>query len=136
MPVPGFRGDAIEVEATFELGNATTVGVGLGGAPGSLCVGYTAASKSIGVGHRGPGEWFAGMAPQPAGSGTATIRIFLDRSIVEVYSGGAAMTAVHFGAGSATAKAGLSVWADGGAGKLVSLVAYPMRSMWGPVSAI
>ena len=29
VPVPGFRGDAIEVEATFELGNATTVGVGL-----------------------------------------------------------------------------------------------------------
>ena len=76
------------------------------------------------------------MAPQPGGPGTATLRIFVDRSIMEVYSGGAAMTSrIGFKTvAAATAAIGVDLWCDGGSAKLLALDAWPMASMWGAVA--
>jgi hypothetical protein len=51
----------------------------LGGGTDAVQVSYTPSTQSIDNG------WYAGMAPQPE-EGTVQLRVFVDRSIVEVYT--------------------------------------------------
>ena len=146
--LPGLRGDCLEIAATFDLtaSNASSFGVvlragtganatGLIAAAGGYFVAYTPAKSAIGFGpQRAAGNWFAGMAPQPSGKDTVTLRIFLDRSIVEIYSGGAAFTSrIRLPAATARAALGVDLWAVGGSARLISLQAWNMSSMWGKV---
>jgi sucrose-6-phosphate hydrolase SacC (GH32 family) len=58
-----------------------------------------------------------------------TLRVFLDRSILEVYCGGAAMTGRTFPDPKAL---GADLFAEGGKAVLTSLEAWRMKSMWAP----
>ena len=74
-------------------------------------------------------------APQvaaPAGivhgeAGTVTLRIFVDRSILEVYCGGAALTDRLYPDASAT---GLDLFAEGGVAHASTVSAWPLRGTW------
>jgi beta-fructofuranosidase len=149
VPLAGLRGDALEIVATFSVGGTggapanSSFGVALragGGNTAAAAVGYRPATQCMGIGVLGDAstariEWKADVAPQPA-HGTVELRIFLDRSILEVYSGGAAFTARCNLAAEADAAAatGVELWAEGGAdAQLVRLEAWGMGSMWGKV---
>jgi hypothetical protein len=63
-----------------------------------------------------------------------TLRVFLDRSIVEIYTGGAATThRIALPAAVAKTAVGVDLWAAGGTAQLASLDAWEMGSMWGSV---
>ena len=75
------------------------------------------------------------QAPQitaPAGtvhgeSGSVTLRIFVDRSILEVYCGGAALTDRLYPDVSATR---VGVFAEGGVAHVKTVPAWPSRGTW------
>jgi len=136
MPVKylkGLRGDALEIIATFSTSdvNASSFGVSLRvGANFSCNTGYNIAEKSI-----APLGWKADIVAQPVGK--AVLHVFLDRSIIETYTGGAVATTrclLPAGIDGSTVK-GVDLWAIGGTAKLVSLEAWEMETMWKPVSA-
>jgi beta-fructofuranosidase len=156
-PLSGLRGDALEIVATFSVGGSvggtrggaggaapanSSFGVALrvgGGNTAAAAVGYRPGTRRMGVGRLGDAstvrlEWAADVAPQPA-SGVVELRIFLDRSVLEVYSGGAAFTArCNLDAqADAAAATGVELWAEGGDAQLVRLEAWGMGSMWGDV---
>jgi sucrose-6-phosphate hydrolase SacC (GH32 family) len=60
-------------------------------------------------------------------SPAVTLRVFLDRSILEVYCGGAALTNRTF---SDPESLGIDLFAEGGAARLRSLDVWKMQSMW------
>ena len=73
-----------------------------------------------------------------------TLRVFLDRSVVEVYTGGAALTQRCLLPASLWAQlradgarpsdsAQIDAFAEGGSALLSHLESWPMRSMWGAV---
>ena len=131
-------GDALELVATFRVAadapanSSFGVAVRVGGNnTAAAAVGYRPSTRSMGVGElRGASsvklDWGADIAPQPGPPRTVELRIFLDRSVVEVFCGGAALTArcnLAAGADPVAAK-GVELWAEGGAdAQLVSLEA-------------
>ena len=60
-------------------------------------------------------------------SGTVTLRIFVDRSILEVYCGGAALTARPYPDASAT---GVDLYAEGGVAHFKTASVWPLRETW------
>ena len=73
-----------------------------------------------------------------------TLQVFLDRSIVEVYTGGAALTERCMLPTAITERlrdsgvrpseaAAVDAFAEGGAAQLLGLESWGMRSMWGAV---
>ena len=101
-------------------------------------VGYAPASQSIvydGTAGKGGRTWRADIVPQPV-RGQVQLHVFLDRSIIEVYTGGAALTTrclLPKGVEGGQAM-GVDAWAVGGSTKLLRLEAWKMGNMWGPVS--
>merc|ERR1712196_727526 len=91
---------------------------------------------SIGVGARGAASWDASIAPAEV-SGSAKLHVFLDRSILEIYSGGAAYTSRTFlPAGVSGSEAvEVDIWSRGGNAQLLSMEAWPLSTMWGDVSS-
>ena len=65
---------------------------------------------------------FAGTSH--ARDGTVTLRVFVDRSVLEVYCGGAALTDRFYPDPSAT---GIDLFADGGTARLPSVSIWPLR---------
>jgi len=77
----------------------------------------------------------ADLVPQPS-KDVVELHLFLDRSVIELFSGGAALTGRCNLAAKANASEaqGVDVWVDGGAGtNLVSLDAWDIGTMWGEV---
>lgn len=136
--LPNVTGDALEIVATFSTAvadtTATSFGVslriGVGGNSNKGCqIGYSPSSKTI-----TPEGWRADIAPQPT-SETVELHIFLDRSIVETYTGGAALSS-YCGLADwkdGAAAKGVDLWAVGGSAKLLKFEAWTMGSMWGKV---
>ena len=136
--LPSLTGDALELIATFSTaGSATSFGISLRVGSGDdfkgCDVGYAPATQSIIAPGAGAG-WFAGITPQPGAPQTATLHVFLDRSIIEVYSGGAAFTARCALPKWDLNATGLDLWSKGGNTTLVKLEAFAMRTMWGKIS--
>ena len=132
--LPGLTGTALEIIATFGVGSggpteATEFGVTVrkGATTPGVNIAYAPATQTV-------NGWYAGMAPQPQGNGTVTLRIFLDRSVMEVYTGGAAMTSRIMLGGAAEPTDRVALYCNSGNAKLLSLDAWEMGSMWGPVS--
>ncbi len=117
------RGDALEIIATFEPSDAKTAGLKLrvdrNGKAGATVL-YHVAENTFSINGR----------QQPAHvqlGGLVTMRVFLDRSIVEAYVNGNAQTARIFPPADAI---GLEVVTDAGKAKLTSLDVWEMKSMW------
>ena len=147
----GVRGDALELEAEFELDSAREVGLRLRRLPlGFSCVtSYRRATRTLVAATVRGGARTSEVAiqadalPQP-GAGRARLRVFLDRSVVEVYSAGAALTAACVLPADVLAEldrlnttaaeaASAEAFAEGGNATLARLDAWTMGTMWGPV---
>ena len=81
-------GDALEIIATFSTtGSASSFGLSLRQSANFSCaVGYSPTRRSI-----EPLGWPADIVPQPTAR-TVELHVFLDRSVVETYTGGAVAT--------------------------------------------
>lgn len=119
----GLSGDALEIVATFKPGRAKRFGVKVrASADGkrALPIWFDTDSRSFGAANR---RQVSDLKP----GRTVEMRIFVDRSIVEVYVNGNAITKVAYIDPNAR---GVDVFAEGGQCTLVSLDAWTMASMW------
>ena len=143
----GLESDTIEIIAKFRITGQEPInssfGVALrvgGGNTNAAVVGYRPSTKSMGIGtlanvSTAKLNWKANLIPQPM-KDMIELHIFLDRSVVEIFSGGSALTGRCNLAANANASEaqGVEVWANGGAdANLVSLEAWGMGTMWGEV---
>jgi len=122
------RGDALEIIAVFATNeiSASSFGLSLRAGPHFSCkTGYNFKDESI-----APLNWKANIKDQPQGQ--VVLHIFLDRSIIETYTGGAVATSrclLPAGIDAADAK-GVDLWALDGNATLLSLQAWELGSMW------
>jgi len=127
-PLEKIKGDALELKAKFAPATAKRFGVKLRVSPDGgkfTRVYFDTDSQTFGV----DGQALASR-PQKSylNQGQAVeMRIFLDRSFVEVYVNGSALTSRTFPPIDAL---GLELFSEGGKAEIVSLDAWTMRSMW------
>jgi len=133
------RGNALEIIAVFDPTEAGTLCFGLklrvsSDSKESVRVWYDAKTPQFGIdgavtkkASMEVGTTHQTSTPQSSTSPPVTLRIFLDRSIVEVYCGGAALTARTF---HNPAALGVDLFAEGRPVRLTSLDAWEMKSMW------
>jgi len=132
--LPDVKGDALEILARFTPASpdATRFGVKLRVADdGKACVRIWYDLKTDRFGTDGvvtkQASAFGGIARDGSTKGPITLRIFLDRSVLEVYCGGVALTNRTF---SDPRALGINLFAEGGSVELQSLDIWKMRSMW------
>ena len=147
--LPGLASDTVEIIARFKITGKepanSSFGIALrvgGGNTNAVAVGYRPSTQSMGIGTFSLDSvptallnWKANLVPQPS-KDVVELHLFLDRSVIELFSGGAALTGRCNLAAKANASEaqGVDVWADGGAGtNLVSLDAWDIGTMWGEV---
>jgi len=132
--LPNVKGDTLEIIARFApvADSATRFGLKLRVPDGDgpcIRVWYDPKTEQFGI--DGPvakqASAFGGIIPGRAEDGPIALQIFLDRSIVEVYCGGGALTNRTFTDPKALA---VDLFAEGGSVRLQSLDAWQMRSMW------
>lgn len=137
----GIAGKALEIAATFEVGRAAGAArefglkvrtgngeetvIGIDPAAGQLVVDRT---------HSGRADFSRDFparqtAPLPVENGRVRLRVFVDWSSVEVFAGDgrSVITSQIF---PAPESEGVSLYATGGAARLVSLEVWPMASAW------
>ena len=136
-PLAALRGGSLEIEAVLEPAGATAFGL-TWGEPGcdplsavgctSLCgdvaagaITLTTTPSSAAAAH----PWLT--APLPAGP--VRLRVFIDRSVVEVFVDDRAVLSGRCYP-ARPEEMGVALWAEGGAVKVVSLVAWEMESIW------
>jgi sucrose-6-phosphate hydrolase SacC (GH32 family) len=121
IPIAGIHGSALEISARFDLGNARAVG---------LRVRESAdRSRAIEIRHDGGCLEVAGVkAPLSLGPARRLdLRVFLDRSILEVYANGAVcVTRAVYPDGSDD---GLAAFAEGAPEK-AEVSVWPMKTAW------
>ena len=128
------RGDALEIVAVFDRAASTAVRFGLKlrvSADGTQAVRVWYDPKTDQFGINGAVTKKASASARVARDGSAggplNLRVFLDRSIVEVYCGGAALTGRTFCNPKAL---GVDLFAEGGPALLESLDVWEMQPMW------
>ncbi len=133
----GFSGDVLDIEAEIEVGDGKEVGfrvlqgegqetlVGFSDSPAEVFVDRTNSGES-GFHDTFPGRHAARYQPD---DGRVSLRILVDRSVVEVFAGGGrvAITDRVFPDPTST---GLSLYAEGGEARLVNLRAWKLKSVW------
>ena len=134
--LPESRGDAVELIAVFDRGTSTAARFGLKlrvSADGKEAVRVWYEPKTDQFGMDGAvtkkASAWAGMMRDGSGNQPVAVRVFLDRSILEVYCGGAALTGRTFPSPEAL---GMDVFAEGGVARLTSLEIWHMQSIWRP----
>ena len=122
--INNLRGDSLEIRATLDLGTAKRVGLKV---------------RKSSVGDRGTVIGFDGKSLDVAGQsvplgleaavGSVELRIFLDRSVLEVYvmPTGQAITKVIQADPN---DVGVEVFANGGKARVHKISAWPIRSIW------
>ena len=119
----GVAGDALEIIATFKPGKAGRFGVKVRVSPDgktALPIWYDAAKRQFGIADKR-------MTSDLKAGESVTMRIFLDRSIVEVYVNGNAVTKVAYLDPKAR---GVELFAKGGRCTVESIDIWEMTSMW------
>ena len=119
----GLGGDALEIVAAFEPGKARRFGVKVrvsGDGKTALPIWYDAGRREFGIAEKR-------MAGDLKAGAPVTMRVFVDRSIVEAYVNGNAVTKVTYLEPKAR---GVELFAEGGACTLKSLQAWKMASTW------
>jgi sucrose-6-phosphate hydrolase SacC (GH32 family) len=132
--LPDVQGDALEIAATLDRAASAAARVGLKlrvSADGkqAVRVWYDLETDRFGmdgVVTKQASAWAGILRDGPAGQ-AVTLRIFLDRSIVEVYCGGAALTGRTFSDPEAL---GVDLFAEDGPALLESVDVWEMQSMW------
>jgi len=117
------RGDALEIKLVIDLDDAREVGLKLRrSADGKAAVSVAFDGQKLQVGD------LVVPFPPTSASKALELRIFLDRSVLEVYAGGRLCVTRVIQAGPG--QDGVAIWAKGGAAKLKSLECWPMSSIW------
>lgn len=132
--LPESRGDSLELLAVFDSRDSKAARFGLKlrvSADGkeSVRVWYDPSSDQFGMDGavtQKASAW-AGMTRDANANQPVVLRVFLDRSILEVYCGGAALTGRSFPHPEAL---GVDLFAEGGAARLTALDIWRMQSMW------
>jgi fructan beta-fructosidase len=133
------EGDTLDIEVTFEPGKAREIGLLVRrGAGEETAIGYDAQKKAIFVDRTRSGRVdfdprFAGRHLAPIaldGQGRLSLRILVDRSSVEVFGDGGVAVITDRIYPSPQSR-GVALFARGGAGRLVELKAWRLRSAWG-----
>jgi beta-fructofuranosidase len=118
------KGDAMEIRATFRPGTAQRFGVRVRTSATdpktALTVWFDAKGRTFGAKN-------VSMESDLKPGDPVTMRIFVDRSIVEVYVNGHANTTSAF---HDPAAQGIDLFAEGGTCMLESLDVWPLRSAW------
>jgi beta-fructofuranosidase len=142
----GLRSDSLEIVARFQVTGQEPVNssfgiafrVGGGNDDAAVAVGFQPRTQSIGIGKLMnlstiPLNW---KVPQPSMNLVEMI-IYLDRSVIEVFSGGAALTGRCnlSPLANASEAQGVNVWSIGADANLVSLEAWELSSMWGNITS-
>jgi beta-fructofuranosidase len=135
--LPESRGDAVELIAVFNRGASKAARFGLKlrvSADGkeAVRVWYDPQTDQFGLDGavtQKASAW-AGLTRDGSGNQRINVRVFLDRSILEVYCSGAALTGRAFPTCEAL---GMDLFAEGGAASLTSLDIWSMHSMWSDV---
>ncbi len=118
--IDGIRGHTMEVRAAFEPGDARSFGL--------LVRRSDDGKKGIVIQCDGKQIEVAGTrAPLPAGQKVIDLRVFLDRSVLEVYAGGECLTRVIY---PGPDDLGVEAFARGGTATVRRLEAWPMASIW------
>jgi len=116
-------GDALEIKLVVDLQGARDVGLKLRrSADGKAAVSVAFDGQRLQI-----GDLVVPFSPASA-SKTLELRIFLDRSVLEVYAGGRICITRVIQAGPG--QDGVAIWAKGGTAKLKSLECWPMSSIW------
>jgi beta-fructofuranosidase len=116
-------GEALEIKLVVDLQTARETGVKLRcSKSGKAAVSVTFNRQRLLVGD------VAVPLPPSLASKTLELRIFLDRSVLEVYAGNRVCVTRVILAGPG--QEGVTIWAEGGPAKLVSLESWPMSSIW------
>ncbi len=132
----GFRTESYEIEAEIEPGSASEIGFHVLKGDGSqTLVGIVPASNTLFVDRTNSGDVFFSDAFPGRFSTTlhdtkrVKLHIFVDRSIVEVFAndGEKVMTDRAYPPQDSWQ---IEMYANGGAGKIVSLTIWPMSSIW------
>ena len=135
----GITGDCVEIIAEWDLveTTATTFGVDVRvGAAERTRVGVKSVGSEVFLDRSRagviPNEKWTGYhaAAIDLGGSTFTMRVFVDRSSVEVFADGQAMLS-DLVLPEQDSK-GIAVFAEGGSAALRSLTVYPMRRVWPP----
>lgn len=136
----GIRGKAMEIQATFDVGTADSLGLKVRRGDGEeTVIGIAPATGEIfvdrsrsGVTDFHPDFAATHAGPVPVGDdGRVTLRVFVDWSSVEVFADGGA-TAITDRIFPSPSSDGVALFASGGPARLVSLTAWPMASIWNP----
>jgi len=133
----GLSGRTLELIATFDSGDAETVGLHVRtGEEERTVVGYDATTNTVFVDRTRSGtvdfqEGFASRnaAPLSTTDRRVTLRVLVDRSSVEVFANDGARVLTHCIFPDSTSD-GVAAFATGGTAELVSLDAWPLRSIW------
>ena len=132
--LPDARGDALEIIAEFHAAQckATRFGLKLRASDdGQRCVRAWYEPKTDQFGADGAvikkASAWGGITRQRSEDEPIRLRVFLDRSILEVYCGGTALTTRTFSDPKAL---GIDLFAEGGSVPLKRLDVWEMRSMW------
>jgi sucrose-6-phosphate hydrolase SacC (GH32 family) len=131
-------GDTLDLEVTLAPGEAREVGVIVRkGANEETVIGYDAHAKTIFIDRtrsgradfdkRFPGRHAAEV--RPVSDGSVSMRILVDRSSVEVFADGGA-TIITDRIYPSLDSRGTALFARGGAGRLIDLKAWRLRSTW------
>jgi beta-fructofuranosidase len=129
--LPESRGDAVEVIAVFDRGASTAARFGLKfrvSPDGQQAVRVWYEPKTGQFGMDGTVTQKASasaVAREDSADQIVTVRVFLDRSILEVYSGGTAITGRTVPSPKAL---GMDLFAEDGAARLTSLDIWQMQS--------
>ena len=115
-PLPGVSGDALEVELTFVPGDAKRVGIRLGG----MEVAYDAGTRRLTAGGR------SAFAPLSAKGKELRLRVFLDRTSLDVYAADGAATLVSH-VDPPTTNTEVSLFSEGGAATVKGVTVYTLR---------
>jgi beta-fructofuranosidase len=137
-PAPGVEGDCLEIVAEIDPGSATAVGIRIRCSPDGeeqTLISYDA-DVSMLAAERQRSTLAAGADLDMHGDAFSLrpgenlrLRIFLDRSVVEVFANGrAALTTRLYP--TRDDSLGVGFFACGGTAKLVSLDAWTMESIW------
>ncbi|MHC4506648.1 MAG: GH32 C-terminal domain-containing protein, partial [Planctomycetota bacterium] len=111
LPVSG---ELFDVRATFEIGNARSLGLDIGGNR----VTYDTAKKNLN-----------GAQMEPV-AGKVTMQVLLDRPMMEV-CGNEGAVFITSGRGKRGAVSAVKAFVDGGEASLVNLEVYELESIWG-----
>ncbi|WP_424768414.1 glycoside hydrolase family 32 protein [Paenibacillus sp. sgz302251] len=131
----GVEGHSLELIVRIHPGSAAEMGLRVfGSADGSAYaeIGYSVAEGKLSMDRSRAGDGDGGIsaAPlQPLEDGTIELRLYLDRSSVELFAndGRIAMTNRIYGDAAAT---GISFFSRGGEANIVTLEAWPLESIW------